>query len=89
MFKIKCGDKYFKKIKMEHLPLKYIDENGEFNLKQYERECNWYRVHGINYEIALVNSIDEASIFDESDQVQIFQKRWFRKSYLDAELIEL
>lgn len=86
MYKIKCGDKYFKKVYLEDeefnsLLEKYIDSNGNYNQGRFYYENNIYRLGtgGSQCSVRLISDESEASLFDLCDDRGLDAQAWFRK----------
>ena len=81
MFKIKCGDKYFKKVYLEDdeadkMMDPYVDEAG-FHYLDFENENMIYKPCGVITQILLVDDLEDVYIFDSRDLTYLRRERWF------------
>ena len=89
MFKIKCGDKYFKKVylgeELDKILLeKYASSDGNLSRKMYGKFIFDYKMYpigtgGSTCSIQLVSDISDASLFDNCDDRGLERKGWYRK----------
>lgn len=101
MFKIKCGDKYFKKVYLGDeidniLMEKYADSNGEISGKMFGKFRFDYKMYplgtgGSTCSIQLVSDISDASLFDDCDDRGLESRGWFRRleEEFDVEFIDI
>lgn len=84
MFKIKCGDKYFKKTYYDYDELDVLVENYIESGNSYGKFLYDYKIYrvgtgGSNCSIQLVSNILEASLFDDCDDRGLDSQTWYQK----------
>lgn len=82
MFKIKCGNKYLKKVFLgddlvDKMIDDYIAENGEFNRSAFKKKHLLYEPCGIMTQVSLVDDIADASSFTNGELALLRRSNWF------------